>query len=453
MSRSNPASRAALLMTLSSQLLAVLIIPALTQSAAAFQPVDRWMLTSSGATGPQGFAITLTWSIVPDGTTIPNEGPSDLIAHLDRLYGVSVVDDDLTKRPWFPHFERSFNRWSELGGITFQYQPNDDGAVMQSARGIEGLRGDVRIGGAYIDGENGLPGFTWLPESGDIVVDTGESSVLTNPLNDFRGFRNLIMHELGHSIGLLHIESSTDSFLMEPAVDPGIDGPQLDDIRGLHSLYGDKYEKTNTGRGNGTASLATYLGEIDVGTQIAVGVGSASGQFIHPDETDFVSISNQSDIDFYAFSIVEPSLLNAQLIPLGGTFRQGIEGSLQAIFDANSRSDLSLAIFARNGTTELASVNRVGAGNVEYLSQVSLLVPDTYYVRVTGSSTSVQLYQLEMTAIRVPEPVAARHLACATVLCLLYSSRSFRVANCTPRSGPSPALRSRCRAWRCRAWA
>jgi hypothetical protein len=35
---------------------------------------------------------------------------------------------------------------------------------------------------------------------------------------------------------LLHIETSTDARLMEPFVSSAIDGPQLDEIRGIQAL-------------------------------------------------------------------------------------------------------------------------------------------------------------------------------------------------------------------------
>jgi hypothetical protein len=63
---------------------------------------------------PLGGPITITWSIVPDGTDLPSfsnaasdpDPKSDLIARMDSIYGVAVVDQtaDLTNRPWFAVF-------------------------------------------------------------------------------------------------------------------------------------------------------------------------------------------------------------------------------------------------------------------------------------------------------------------------------------------------------------
>ena len=178
--------------------------------------------------------VTLTWSFAPDGTNIPGEGASNLVSYFDGLFGVTSGSNDLTQRPWFAYFKQSFDRWTALGGINFVYEPNDNGSSLQTTSGALGVRGDVRIGGAFVDGPSSTLAYTWLPNSGDMVFDTGETNFYSNSSNGYRQLRNTIMHELGHAFGLLHIESSTDNLLMEPIINLGFDGPQLDDIRGLH---------------------------------------------------------------------------------------------------------------------------------------------------------------------------------------------------------------------------
>jgi serralysin len=363
----------------------------------AYVPDERWTVTSSGSTGPSGSPVTLTWSFAPDGTSIPGEGASNLIAYLDGLFSVTATSADLTQRPWFSLFESSFDRWSEVGGITFNYEPNDNGSALQSSAGVRGVRGDVRLGGALIDGQNSTLAYTWLPNSGDMVVDTGETSFYSNSASNYRALRNTIMHEVGHALGFLHIESSS-TLLMEPSINLGIDGPQLDDIRGIHSFYGDALEKTNNGLGNGTHQRATPLGSISAGDTLAIGSDAAGDQSVSSLETDFVSIANNSDIDFFSFSVAAPTLLNVTLTPLGGVFNQGTQGNPQSSFDANSRNDLTLAVFATNGLTPLGSANLTGAGGREVLSGIELLTAGTYFVRIQGTSPNVQLYELELSA-------------------------------------------------------
>jgi hypothetical protein len=369
-----------------------------TQPAAAYVPDERWTVTASGATGVTGTPITLTWSFVRDGASIPGEGGSDLIAYLDRIFNVSATGGDFTQRPWFSLFEQSFDRWSDLSGITFLYEPNDNGSVLQSSSGVRGVRGDVRLGGAFVDGQNGTLAYTWLPNSGDLVVDTGETNFYSNPTNNYRALRNTIMHEVAHALGLLHIQSSSDALLMEPTIALGIDGPQLDDIRGIHGFYGDALEKANNGLGNGTYQRATSMGMLTTGNTLAIGADAIGGQAVSPTETDFVSIANSSDFDFFSFTVAEPTLLDVTLTPLGGNFNQGTEGGAQSVFDANSRNDLNLAVFGPNGSTLLGSANFTGSGGIEMISDLELTSAGMYFVRVGGSSANVQMYELELSA-------------------------------------------------------
>src|SRR5918995_5495326 len=110
---------------------------------------------------------------------------------------------------------------------------------------------------------------------------------------------------------------------MEPIIDVAIDGPQLDDIRGIHGLYGDFFEKSNPGIGNDTFAAATPLGVIFSGADLTIGADAATGQSVLPTETDFVSIANSSDVDFFSFRVTTVSTLDATLTPLGGVFDQG----------------------------------------------------------------------------------------------------------------------------------
>ncbi|MEM9658411.1 MAG: hypothetical protein AAF961_08625, partial [Planctomycetota bacterium] len=72
-------------------------------NARAFLPQDRWMATSAGLASDFGKPITLTWSLVPDGTDTPPESqPSRLFEFLDDAFGVSADHGEPSLRPWFP---------------------------------------------------------------------------------------------------------------------------------------------------------------------------------------------------------------------------------------------------------------------------------------------------------------------------------------------------------------
>jgi serralysin len=345
--------------------------------------------------------VNLSWSIVRDGTTTPDtrDGVSNLIAYLDGKLGAGLGGTNLTQRPWFRFFQDSFDRWEELGGINFTYSAQDDGSALSGQPGQSNVRGDIRIGGTYVDGPSSTLAYTYLPTDGDMVFDTGESTFYSDPSDDYRPFRNTVMHELGHAFGLLHIESSTSNVLMEPFSNEVFDGPQLDDIRGIHGLYGDVYEKTFNNLGNGIVSRATAIGALSNGGSLAIGTSAiTSTQEIAASAVDFVSIADNTDADVFSFTITAPLTLSATLTPRGGVFNQGVEGGAQSSFNANARNNLSLTLLGSNGATQLGSASSAAAGVAETLTNISLSSAGTYYVRVQGADANVQLYDLRLAA-------------------------------------------------------
>ncbi|MEM9659417.1 MAG: matrixin family metalloprotease, partial [Planctomycetota bacterium] len=376
----------------------------LTASARGFLPDDRWSRTVAGTTGIAGDPIELSWSLVPDGTSVLGTGgvalgPSDLIATLDSLFGDGPGGDDYTRRPWFDFFESSFERYSELGGLSYRYEPDDDGRVLGGTPGAFLRRGDVRIGGVSIDGDGNVLGFNGLPDGGDMVLDTDDEAFLGNAAGDHVRIRNVIMHEHGHGLGLLHVNSNDSALLMESFIQSSFEGPQLDEIRGIHFFYGDVYEKSNGLLGNDTASQATDLGSLTSGHSLRIGADAdVRGQAISADAVDFVSIDRATDVDVYSFDVQEPTLLDAVLTPRGGVFNQAAQDQTPTRFDANARVDLALDILDADGRTVLAAVDETRLGGVEAIISLALPAAGQYFARVTGLEDSVQLYDLRLSA-------------------------------------------------------
>jgi len=365
--------------------------------------IDYWLNPASGSRSSNGDPITLTWSFVPDGIDVPsndfgNLGPSNLIAFLDTEFGFDPNEPDLEERPWFSIFSDAFGRWGELSGATYVYEPNDDGADHATNNGVLGVRGDLRIAGAGIDGAGDVLAFNYFPDDGDMVLDTDDGNLFDNPANNFRYLRNTIMHEHGHGFGLNHVSSDTDDLLLEPSIDTSFDGPQLDEIRAIQFYFGDANEKSNGGMGNDTAALATSLGAVSAGGSVSVGSDAdVPDQFIQPTATDFVSLANLGDTDYYSFTVSQASDLSAVLTPHGGEFNQGAQGATPTPFDASARSDLALAIFDVDGTSLLASADLTGQGGIESLVDLSLPAAGEYFVRITGADDTIQLYELELS--------------------------------------------------------
>ncbi len=363
---------------------------------------DPWLSTASGPRLGNGDPATITWSIVPDGTsTVKQTGsgrtPSNLIATLNIQFGGNPAQPDLTQQPWFEHLEASFDRWSALGGVTFVYESHDDGVLHPSSNGVLGVRGDIRISGFNIDGAGGTLAFAYLPTSGsDMAFDTEDWAFFGQSAGDFVRLRNTLMHEIGHAFGVLHVNSSSQ-LLMEPVIDTSFDGPQLDEVRAVQLFFGDANEKANNGLGNDTAAQATPLGTIAAGGTVSIGEdANVPGQAISANVTDFVSISNNTDVDFYRFSVSQSSLLDAALTPRGGVFFQASDGETQTSFNADARSNLALTLLAANGTTILATADTNPAGVIESLNNFLLPTAGTYYAAITGADDTIQLYELSL---------------------------------------------------------
>ena len=383
--------------------------------------------TTSGGSSPYGEEAILTWSVVPDGTTLPTGvgepvSPSSLIAFLDGIHhgGPGPGGSDLTQRAWFPLMKSAFDRWDAVSAIRFTHSPQDDGVTLGSFSGVNGIRGDHRIGGHHLDGTTSptFVAYNFFPNNADMVIDTDEVGRMGNPGNNFVLFRNTLMHEIGHGLGLNHPASSDSKFLMEAILDGTIDGPQLDDILGIHRLYGDRYEEFG---GNDTAVKATNLGLLSIGQSIKLGE-DAVDKVVAPTDVDFVSINMAADTDYYKVSLAEAGKLSIVLTPLGPTYKDGPNGGTQVDFVSAAQSDLSLRIYDSTGLNLLANVNSNGLGGLESLLQFPADAAN-YFIRVSGLQDAAQFYQLDIAL--VPEPAGFTLLAFGIVALGSWRQRSI----------------------------
>jgi len=287
---------------------------------------SRWSTTATNGSGlTQGDATTVTWSIVPDGTPIGAfsglssevAAPSNLVAFMNGIYGTVTADTNYTDEVWFAHMKSVFDRWSALSGINYVYAAYDDGASFGSSAGVLNVRADVRIGGHYIDGSSGVLAYNFYPNNGEMVIDTTETSYPST--GNAIKLRNVMAHESGHGLGLMHVISGSSAFLMEGTINTSFDGPQLDDILGLQRHYGDYYEKSG---GNDTTAKATPLGTLGAGQTLSVGTAVVSTA-VATTATDFVSIDDELDVDFFSFTTTSAGTVSIQLSPAGPTYNVG----------------------------------------------------------------------------------------------------------------------------------
>ncbi|HFA50381.1 MAG TPA: matrixin family metalloprotease, partial [Bacteroidetes bacterium] len=362
-----------------------------------YQLGSRWSTTATNGAGlVQGDPTTLTWSFVPDGTPFANicgvggeniADNSNLIAFLDGVFGAGPGGADLTQRPWFTYFNEVFVRWAALTGITYVYEPNDDGAtyVTSANAGSLGVRGDVRIGGHRLDGNSGVLACNFFPNNGDMIIDTDDN--FYSPGNVL-GFKNVLSHEHGHGLGFHHSCPRDNTKLMEPFISTLFDGPQEDDILAGNRQYGDVNENNNT------SASAKNLGTLNNGDMVT--------------ETG-VSIDDASENDFYSFAVTGPQVISVTLTPTGTTYLSGPQngdGSCSAgtLFNALAQSNLGVELIAADGTTVLTAANANSAGFAEVACNEMLPVAGTYFVRVFGSAALVQMYDLKVEANTITCP-------------------------------------------------
>lgn len=394
---------------------------------------DRWTSTATQNGGGlnQGDSTTLTWGIVADGTPITTDAgdPSSLISFMDANFG-SAAGSDLTQRPWFSIFEESYKRWDEVSGLKMVYEPNDDGKnVATTWPGVLGVRADMRIGGHPIDGASGTLAYNWTPQVGNMVIDTQDAAFFTTSGNDNRAFRNVIMHEAGHGLGILHLVTDNPlRFLMEPYAvsNPSFDGPQMPDIIAAHEHYGDQYEEDGGNDVIGNATALTFTNnEILIGED-AIDLAVDRG------DTDFVSIDSNTDVDYYSFELKGDTQVLITLTPVGGEAYEVREQVAPGdpippyhTYDPTMQSDLVLTLYGSDQTTVIAMANLNGLGGIE--SIFSVLSAGTYYVRVHGTQNLTQMYSLSIAA--VPEPGTIVALSCLSIGVFFYRRRKNHNVN------------------------
>ena len=362
---------------------------------------QHWGTTATDGNGGfvQGDPVTLTWGLVPDGTMVPGATAleaSDLIAQLDAIYIETATGANITNRTWFALFQQVFDRYEEISGISYVYEPADDGADGPLAPGVLGVRPDVRIGSADIDGNVGVLAFNFFPDVGDMTIDINDFFYTQTQQNSI-GLRNVLAHELGHGIGQPHVVGQSFQntpgvvALQNPIINNGFDGPQEFDILVTQRQYGDTNER---GAGNDTIADATISGTVDAATPISI-TGT--------------SIDSNTDTDVYQFTVTTDLTISIDLTPTGSTVNAGPgdAGSPNpgTTFNMLTLNDLGLELIDSDGVTVLASSFGGGFGQSELITEFTLPAAGDYSLRVTGTEDRPQAYSLSVTiptAVVVP---------------------------------------------------
>lgn len=365
-----------------------------------FQPKERWTKTATDgfSFAAQGDASIITWSIVPDGTSIPgltnqSAAGSNFRAWMASVYGGSV-NGPASDQPWFQIFESAFEEMAGTCGLTLVYEPMDDGVRVESSNlGELGIRGDIRISARELDGNSGNLAIAFPPNHGDMIFDSSDGIFQITSGGSIRLF-NTVTHELGHSLGLAHVCPINRTKLLEPSLTTSFRGPQFDEFQSLQRLYGDRFELHGDFRNNDTVQSAKSI-ELVEGSRV---------EFLR------LSIDDDRDQDFYRFEALVGQRLNVKVVPGEGTYLEGGEtedGCSQGIsFDSAKVHDLSVQILAEDGEKIIFEAASGGLGESERIEQFRLPATGFFYLRVSGDQTNAaQIYKLGVELMAsVPAP-------------------------------------------------
>ncbi len=350
---------------------------------------------TSWVTSP-GTPKRLTVSFVPDGTFIPGTsgrpgGNNELFTRMDAMFG-SVGG----RTAWTTAITRAFDRWSVLTGTSYTFV-TDDGAAFPSSPGST-TRGDIRISMRNIDGPGNVGASNFFPLNGDMIIDSSENWA-SDPGTSFLKLRNIVGHEHGHGLGLDHVcpgGPGDRTKLMEPVVSSTLfDGPQQDDIRAVHALYGDALEL------NGGLIVATPLGTISTLGQVLPSPSTlpATVSGLATPNARRTSIDRATESDFFLFKLNTGWITSITVTPIGTTYLSGPQNSDCSggtAVPALSQANLEFEIM-RTGGSSLLRIRSRGAGVAE--SFTGSLASGTWVIRILSSGTVLgpQLYNLSVS--------------------------------------------------------
>jgi hypothetical protein len=306
----------------------------------------------SGNAWPHPERITL--SFMPDGTNLG--GPtSNLFAKFDAAFGSAAA--------WENVVLKAAQTWAQQTNINFSVVADNGTASGSGAyqQGDPGM-GDIRIGG-FAFGNSNLLALGYMPPkvnnysvAGDIAINTAQIFNING--NDYDLY-TVMMHELGHALGLDH--STSALAVMYSAYEGADSGLNSDDIAGIQSLYGGarKADSLDAAASNASFATASQITSYINGTSLIA-------------QLPQLDITSTSDVEYFKFTAPASS---ASMMTVSVQSR-GL--SLLAP---------SLRVY-NSAETQLGAVLGSGYQGSTLNLTVNVTPGQVYYVRVAGANTS-----------------------------------------------------------------
>jgi hypothetical protein len=286
---------------------------------------------------PGAHGGTITWSIMPDGTTID---PAFDDPNISGVSNLNAIMNGLGYDQALAAIERSLAQWSSAANIYFERVP-DSGLPFHATSAVPPSTGHIRLGAFPINAGIGAVGYAPPPNGGtlegDVLLnsnstfffDNGVEGELIDLFNDFEG---LILHELGHAIGLDHSDAQSVMSVnydiykyVNRILDP-------DDVAAARFLYGPAlaadFDQNSVVDGNDLAIWKTGFGATSNVTP-TMGDADRNGRI---DGADFLIWQREASPSTAVAVIPEPStaILALGLLAAFGSRRRYIRQSNSA---------------------------------------------------------------------------------------------------------------------------
>lgn len=309
----------------------------------ALESLEARKLLYSTTGGSWIYPVRITYSIVPDGTSIGGT-PSNL------------QETFASKPGWQLQIQKAAAAWAAATGINLVEVP-DNGAPIGSGDYQQGdpASGDIRIGGMPQSGSQlafafSPQSFNGGPLAGDILFNTDQSWQIDGNTYDLR---TVAVHEFGHALGMGH--SGTYSATQYASYLYAKQSLTSDDTAGIRSIYGSR----NPDAFDAAASNNSHTRSSDI-TPYIDGVGRVA--------LAALDVSTMSDVDWYKLTVpnsttgtmavtMQPSNLSS-LIPRVTVY----DGSLQPVADSGGTS---------HGSTVSVTVGGVAPGQTWYIKAMA----------------------------------------------------------------------------------
>jgi hypothetical protein len=292
--------------------------------------------------GSQWAGHDISYSFVPDGTTLSSGYTSALFAHLDAQHPTEV---------WQHEFARALQTWAQYSPLNF-HLVSDDGSPF----GAEGSsQGDPRFGDIRLSGRpiGSALAFGWYPSTmtsgGDIYLSTNYQYEIGSVVDLY----SLFLHEIGHSLGLDH--STVPGAIMTSATSRVATDLGADDIAGIQAIYGARpHDAFDASARNDSFASATRLS------------ADASGLILAN-----ADLTGSADADHY--SVTVPT---------------GSDGTLTVSIDARGLSLLAPAVRVYDAAGNLVASASAGEsyGTMATVSLNGLVAGQKYVIVVDGAS-------------------------------------------------------------------